>query len=68
MMRYVVIFLRFWWDFLIGDTPELAAGALAVIGIAILLARVHVNAVVIVPTAVIALLAVSVYRGTRQSG
>ena len=67
MMRYVTMFFRFWWDFLIGDTPELAIGALAIIGLAMLLVRANINAVIIIPTAIVILLAFSAYRGARQS-
>jgi len=31
--RAVVAFGHFWWDFLIGDTPELFVGVLAVLGL-----------------------------------
>jgi hypothetical protein len=30
--RWVVAFGEFWWDFLVGDTPELVPGVLAVLG------------------------------------
>ncbi|MGH9064962.1 MAG: hypothetical protein ACRD0L_13510 [Acidimicrobiales bacterium] len=62
--RYVVAFGRFWWEFLIGDTPELFVGMLIVLGIAAGLATLgRVAAVVVVPLAVIALLLGSVARG-----
>ena len=28
-MRFLKAFGRFWWDFLVGDTPEIFVGALA---------------------------------------
>lgn len=63
-MRYLRAFGRFWWEFLIGDTPELFVGMLVVLGIAAGLASLGgVSAVVVVPLAVVALLVVSVARG-----
>jgi len=32
-MRFLVGFLRFWYDFIVGDAWEIAAGAVAVLGI-----------------------------------
>lgn len=62
-MRYVRAFGRFWRDFLIGDTPELAAGAVLVLMLAFVLGWVNGLAVVLVPAAVIALLVWSTLRG-----
>jgi hypothetical protein len=64
--RAVVAFGRFWWEFLVGDTPELAVGALAVIGLAAVLSGLGVAAVILVPTAVVAVLALSVLRAARR--
>ena len=36
-LRWLAAFGHFWWEFLIGDTPELFIGAVAVIGILALL-------------------------------
>ena len=38
-MRYVVAFGRFWYDFLIGDRPELFIGPVAALIVVALLAR-----------------------------
>ena len=32
-VRWLVAFGRFWWDFLIGDTPELFVGVVGVLGV-----------------------------------
>ena len=32
-MRYLKAFGAFWWDFLVGDEPRLAAGAVAAVAI-----------------------------------
>ena len=62
-MRYVRAFWRFWRGFLIGDTPELAVGAVLVLTLAFVLGGVNGLAVVLVPAAVITLLVWSTLRG-----
>lgn len=63
-MRCLRTFGRFWWEFLIGDTPELFVGVLVVLGIAAALASLGgVAPVIVVPLAVVALLVASVARG-----
>ncbi len=65
VVRGLVAFGRFWWDFLVGDTPELLIGALVALGLVALLvdgAAVNAAAVVAFPVMVTALLGVSVYR------
>jgi hypothetical protein len=32
LRRWVVAFADFWWDFFVGDTPELVPGVAAVLG------------------------------------
>jgi hypothetical protein len=38
-MRFLVRFLRFWYEFIVGDSWEIAAGVVAVLGIAVGLLR-----------------------------
>jgi hypothetical protein len=60
-----VAFGKFWWDFLVGDTPELLIGVLVAIGVVALLVRAaSLNAVAVVtfPGLVIVLLAASLSR------
>lgn len=64
-MRYVRAFGRFWRDFLVGDTPELAVGAVLVLVLAYALRGANAAAVVLVPAAVIVLLVLSCLRGRR---
>jgi hypothetical protein len=55
----------FWWDFLIGDTPELFVAALGIIGVVALLRIVlqwNGAAVVVLPLLCIGALTVSVRR------
>ncbi len=62
-MRLIKSFFAFWKDFLIGDCPEVAAGTLAVLGIALGLHSTRVLVAIIVPVAILLLLAFSVRRG-----
>ncbi|HTT59699.1 MAG TPA: hypothetical protein VMF33_06590 [Acidimicrobiales bacterium] len=65
----IVAFARFWWDFLVGDTPEITVVVLLVIGI-VALARdsAHLNglAEVALPVLVVAGLTLSLVRARRR--
>lgn len=60
-------FGRFWWEFLIGDTPELFAATVVIVGAAFGLRSDHVVAIVVLPVLAIAMLAASAYRGRRRA-
>ncbi|HEU5004099.1 MAG TPA: hypothetical protein VFW71_15155 [Actinomycetota bacterium] len=63
-------FGRFWWEFLVGDTPELFIGALLVLGLIALLVGVgapRMVPVVVLPGLAIALLAATLVRARRGS-
>ena len=66
--RYGSAFGRFWWEFLVGDTPELLVGAVLVVVVGAVLAH-HGAArpvvVVSMPVLVTALLGVSLRRAHR---
>ena len=66
MSAALFAFGRFWWDLFVGDTPEITAGALVVLGIAYLVRAASALAVVVIPLAVICLLALSLRRGLPQ--
>jgi hypothetical protein len=69
--RYATAFGRFWWEFLVGDTPELLVGAvLAVVIVAVLAHHGVARAVTVatMPVLVVALLGVSVRRARRGAG
>ena len=66
--RLLVSFGRFWWDFIVGDTPEIAVGVACLMVVGWFLARgLSAAAVVVLPVAVIALLVASLYRGMRSA-
>jgi hypothetical protein len=66
-VRWLKAFGRFWWDFLVGDTPELFVAAVVILGITAALAKTvsTTAAWVIMPVLVMATLAMSVWRARR---
>jgi len=69
-LRLVRGFAKFWWDFLVGDTPELSLSALATIGVVALISvngHDNVAAVVVLPVMAVAALSLSVRRAYRKA-
>jgi hypothetical protein len=67
VVRLLKGFAMFWWDFLVGDTPELFVAAIVIIGSVALISETwHANdiAVVVLPVLAIAALALSVRRAS----
>jgi hypothetical protein len=64
-VRWLKAFGRFWWDFLIGDTPELFVATLLILGVTVVLAKTvsTTAAWVSMPVLVIVALVASVRRG-----
>ncbi len=70
VLRMLRGFGRFWWDFLVGDTPEIFLAALVVLGVVALISLVgHCNALAVValPLLAILTLGLSVRRASRAS-
>ena len=70
VVRLAVAFGRFWWDFLIGDTPELFVGAAVTVGLVALACTDHAArtaAAAALPVLVATLLALSVRRASRRA-
>ena len=65
--RALRAFGRFWWDFVIGDTPELALATAAVVGLAFLLAGNRTAGFVVLPLTTAGFLLVSTWRGRRRA-
>jgi hypothetical protein len=62
-------FGMFWWDFLIGDTPEITVVVLVILGVVALASEVgHLNvlAYIALPVLAIAALSISVARARRS--
>ncbi len=65
--RAVRAFGHFWWDFLVGDTPELFVAVVVIVGAAFGLRHDHAAAYVVLPLLAIAMLAASTFRGRKRS-
>jgi hypothetical protein len=66
-MRYLRSFLRFWWEFVVGDDWRVAAGLALALGLTSLLTHDGINAWWLLPIAVALLLAGSLRRATRRA-
>ena len=67
LRRAARAFGHFWWDFLVGDTPELALATGAIVGLAFLLAGQRVVGAVLLPLVAAGFLFISTYRGRRRA-
>ena len=68
--RALAAFGRFWWEFLIGDTPELFVGSVAIVGAVALLCLDHSArtwAGLVLVLSVVALLVASVWKASRKA-
>jgi hypothetical protein len=61
--RLLAAFGHFWWDFLIGDTPEILVASLVIVGAALALRHHHWAAVIVLPVLAVLTLVVSAWRG-----
>ncbi|HQU26370.1 MAG TPA: hypothetical protein PLS29_04985 [Acidimicrobiales bacterium] len=69
-VRLLEGFGRFWWDFLVGDTPEITLSVVGIVGVTALLRDVaHANAAAYVALVVlsVAALALSAARARARS-
>lgn len=66
-MRWVVAFVRFWYEFIVGDDWLVAAGVVAAIGLTAVIADQGVAAWWLMPLSVIGLLAGSLWRAMRAA-
>jgi hypothetical protein len=64
-MRFLRSFLRFWYNFIVGDDWTVAAGVVLALAATALLAHVRVPAWWLLPAAVVVILNESVARATR---
>jgi hypothetical protein len=66
--RWLKAFGAFWWDFLVGDTPEILIGVLVAIGAVALIAKgasLNTLAVIAFPLSVVGVLGGSLVRARR---
>lgn len=66
LARGLRTFGRFWWDFLVGDTPELTVAALLVVAAAYGLASYRAASIVVLPTLAVLAVVASALRGRRR--
>lgn len=60
VVRLLRGFGLFWWDFLVGDTPELFVAALVIIGVVAVISEAwHANTAAVVTLPVLAILALA---------
>jgi hypothetical protein len=64
--RLLRTFGHFWWDFLVGDTPELALATGIIVGVAFLLDGTHWLGALVLPLLAAAFLLASTLRGRRR--
>lgn len=67
LARGLVAFGRFWWDFLVGDTPEILLATLLVIALAEALHHHGAIGIVVVVGATVVCLVASVLRGRTRT-
>jgi hypothetical protein len=63
-------FAEFWWDFLVGDTPELFVAVVVALAVVALLSRgghFNVAAEFALPTLAVVALALSLWRASRAA-
>ncbi len=66
-MNYIKRFFGFWYDFIVGDDWTVAVGVVIAFALSALLVRGGVDAWWLMPLAVAALLAFSLWRATHKS-
>jgi hypothetical protein len=66
-VRWLKAFVRFLWDFVVGDDWRIAVGVVVALGITALVAHTSVAAWWILPVAVIVLLSGSVWVAARSA-
>ena len=65
MLKYLRQFFAFWYDFIVGDDWLIALGVLCTLVASYQLIQLEINAWWLMPSAVVALLALSLWRLTR---
>ena len=68
IFRSLRAFGLFWWDFLVGDTPELLIAVILIVALALLLRHHHEADIVVLPVVTVLFLVVSTFRGRQRDG
>ena len=70
LVRLIKGFAMFWWDFLVGDTPEIFLAVLVIIGVIALVSEdghFNATAAVVLPVLAVFTLGASLLRAMRTS-
>jgi hypothetical protein len=67
LARWTRAFGNFWWDFLVGDTPELFVATVIIVVLALIVGHHRTLAMILLPVLAILFLVVSAYRGRRRA-
>jgi hypothetical protein len=67
LRRSLRAFGHFWWDFLIGDSPEFVLATGVIISLAFLLDEGRLVATIVLPLVAAGFLLVSTYRGRQRA-
>jgi uncharacterized membrane protein len=59
-------FGHFWWDFLVGDTPELLIAVIVIVALALMLRHHHDIAIILLPVMTVLFLLASTLRGRQH--
>ncbi|HVA08598.1 MAG TPA: hypothetical protein VNG12_17835 [Acidimicrobiales bacterium] len=65
--RAIAAFGKFWWEFLVGDTPEVLVATIVVVGVALALRHHRTAGFIVVPLIAAVALALSALRGRGPS-
>jgi hypothetical protein len=66
LSRATRAFGAFWWDFLVGDTPELFVAVVVIVVVALLLRHHREIALVLLPVITVLSLLISTFRGRQK--
>jgi len=65
--RAVRAFGHFWWDFLVGDTPELALATGVIVALAFLISGERIVGVILLPLVAATFLLMRAFRARRRA-
>lgn len=66
-MRFLINFVRFWYDFIVGDDWRVAVGVVVALALTALLVRLNLSAWWLMPIAVVGILGGSLWRVARAA-
>jgi Ca2+/Na+ antiporter len=67
LARWTRAFGNFWWDFLVGDTPELFVATVIIVVLALIVGHHRTLAMILLPVLAVLFLVLSAYRGRQRT-